>query len=90
MPKSASGILSVNVHREFFDATARGEKTTEYRSAESEYWRDRIETREFDEIHFRSGYNPDPPFMRVEYLGWSREERNGRPVYALKLGRGRF
>ena len=49
--------------------------------------------RQFDEIHFRNGYNPESPFMRVEWKGMHVSNRceNGefndhRPRFAIEMG----
>ncbi|MFH1484479.1 MAG: hypothetical protein ABIH46_00265 [Chloroflexota bacterium] len=79
-------ILHLTLHRQWFDAIARGEKHEEYREVKP-YWTKRIENRMYDEIHFRNGYRKDAPFMRVEYMGWNPGEWDGKAVYVLRLGK---
>jgi hypothetical protein len=58
-------ILHLNLVREFFVAVANGTKTEEYRDR-TDYWRTRLEGREYDILRFRNGYGPDVPEMDVE------------------------
>ena len=84
--RQAGVSLSLNVHREWFDKIASGEKRVEYRS-NTPFWQTRLVDRTYKEVHFRNGYSPTAPFMRVEYLG-VRKERSGRDSYfAIRLGR---
>lgn len=69
-------ILHLTLHRQWFDEIAAGTKRIEYR-ADTPYWRKRLlresfrdgggNYRKFDEIHFRNGYHPQSPWMRVEH-----------------------
>lgn len=77
-------VLKMTLQREWFDQIREGTKKEEYRELKP-YWKTRIEGREYDEILFRNGYNPDSPTMRVEYLGYTIDKAEG--VYALKLGK---
>jgi len=79
-------VLSLNLHREFFDAIADGTKTTEYREYKP-YWTRRLDGREYDEIHFRNGYATSAPFMRVECRGIKVEGRGATKRYVIALGR---
>ena len=74
-------ILHLNLYRKYFDAIADGTKTTEYRD-KTDYWKKRIEDREYDVIKFRNGYATDAPIMLVEYKGYDITDR-----YELKLGK---
>lgn len=80
-----SRILHLTLHRRWFDAIARAEKKEEYRAI-TPFWTKRLDGRTYDEIHFRNGYHPTSPFMRVQCLGLKRSEWQGQPVYALQLG----
>lgn len=75
-------ILHLTLHRRHFDQIAAGEKIIEYREIKP-YWTRRIVGRRYAEIHFRNGYAPAAPFMRVEYLGYFEDENH----YCLRLGR---
>ena len=48
-------ILHLNLYRKYFDAIVNGTKTIEYRD-KTDYWKKRIEGREYDIIKFRNGY----------------------------------
>ena len=74
-------ILHLNLFRKYFDEIANGTKTIEYRD-KTEYWKKRIEGREYDIIKFRNGYAKDAPTMLVEYKGYNIGEE-----YELKLGK---
>ena len=72
-------ILNLNLYRKWFDEIADGTKTIEYRDR-TDYWKKRIEHREYDVIKFRNGYAKDAPTMLVEYKGYTICEE-----YELKL-----
>ena len=74
-------ILHLNLYRKYFDAIADGTKTTEYRD-KTDYWKRRIEGKEYDIIKFRNGYAKDAPTMLVEYTGYDITDR-----YEIKLGK---
>jgi ASC-1-like (ASCH) protein len=79
-------ILHLNLHREFFSQIAAGKKRTEYRS-QTPYWKKRLENRQYDAIQFRNGYVADAPEMQVEFLGVRRIKKDGKNVYAIRLGK---
>ena len=74
-------VLHLNLYRKYFDAIANGTKTIEYRD-KTDYWKRRIEGREYDIIKFRNGYATDAPTMLVEYNGYDITDR-----YEIKLGK---
>ena len=74
-------ILHLNLYRKYFDAIVNGTKTIEYRD-KTDYWKKRIEGREYDIIKFRNGYAKDAPTMLVEYNGYDITDR-----YEIKLGK---
>ena len=74
-------ILHLNLYRKYFDDIADGTKTIEYRD-KTDYWKKRIEGREYDIIKFRNGYAKNAPTMLVEYKGY-----NIGKEYELKLGK---
>jgi hypothetical protein len=80
-----SKILHLTLQHQWFEEIAIGKKHEEYR-IKNAYWKKRIEGRNYDEIHFRNGYQKDAPFMRVEYKGWQDSTWQGVPFYALQLG----
>jgi hypothetical protein len=94
-------ILHMTLKKKWFDLIACGKKTVEYRE-DKPYWRKRLTEpdgmpRDFDEIHFRNGYSPKSPSMRVEYLPnitiingpamTQHGEILGHNTLALKLGK---
>ena len=74
-------ILHLNLYRKYFDAIVNGTKTIEYRD-KTDYWKKRIEGKEYDIIKFRNGYAKDAPTMLVEYNGYDITDR-----YEIKLGK---
>jgi len=81
-----SSILHLNLHREFFAAIVAKTKRTEYRRR-TPYWKTRLENREYEAIQFRNGYATNAAEMQVEFLGMSRIKKDGKNVYAIRLGR---
>ena len=80
-------ILHLNLYRKYFDEIADGTKTTEYRD-KTDYWKKRIEGKEYDMIKFRNGYAKDAPTMLVEHKGYGEVIRTGNGVeYEIKLGK---
>ena len=76
-------ILHLNLFRKYFDQIAEGTKTIEYRD-NTDYWKKRLENREYDVIKFRNGYAKDAPTMLVEYVGLNV----GNPFsYEIQLGK---
>ena len=75
-------ILHLNLFRKYFDEIANGTKTIEYRD-KTDYWKKRIEHKEYDVIKFRNGYAKIAPTMVVEYKGMGIDD--GR--YAIQLGK---
>ena len=74
-------VLHLNLYRKYFDQIAEGTKIIEYRN-KTDYWKKRIEGKEYDVIKFRNGYAKNAPTMLVEYKGYSVGEE-----YELKLGK---
>jgi hypothetical protein len=81
-----SGILHLNLHREFFGAIATRRKRIEYRM-QSPYWRKRLEGRKYEMILFRNGYAKNAPEMLVQFCGLRRYGRGRDAYYAIRLGR---
>ena len=76
-------ILHLNLYRKYFDAIAEGTKTIEFRD-KTQYWKKRLENKEYDVIKFRNGYAKDAPTMLVEYKGLNL----GNPLaYEIQLGK---
>ncbi len=80
-------ILRLTLHKKWFDEISRGIKRVEYREDKG-YWRARLANRHYDEIHFKNGYRPNSPFMRVQCLGIELMDTSTEKAhYAIKLGR---
>jgi hypothetical protein len=75
-------VLHLNLEREWFDDIAVGKKHAEYREYK-EYWKKRLEGREYDIVRFRNGYTLNAPEMDVEFLGVRRKGKS----YVIRLGR---
>lgn len=79
-------VLHLNLHRQYFAAIVAKTKRVEYRRR-SPYWKARLENRKYDVIQFRNGYTTNAPEMQVEFLGLRRIEKDGKNVYAIRLGK---
>lgn len=88
-------ILHLTLKKKWFDLIASGKKTVEYREIKP-YWTKRLFVKHlpyvlspiiFNEIHFRNGYNPRNPFMRVEHENTRKECFNSEIHYGLVLGK---
>jgi ABC-type metal ion transport system substrate-binding protein len=76
----------------YFDQIKAGSKKEEYRLV-TEYWKKRIEGRQYSHIIFQRGYRKDSPKMKVVYNGYQKKNLKheffgdkGVYVYALQLG----
>ena len=76
-------ILHLNLYRKYFDQIAEGTKTIEYRD-KTDYWKKRLENREYDVIKFRNGYAKNAPTMLVEYKGLNLDNPF---AYEIQLGK---
>ena len=81
-----TSILHLNLHREYFAKIVTKTKRTEYRRR-TPYWKTRLENRKYDVIQFRNGYATNAPEMQVEFLGVRRIKKDGKNVYAIRLGK---
>ena len=79
-------VLHLNLYKKYFDAIFDGTKTIEYRK-KTDYWKKRIEGREYDIIKFRNGYAKDAPTMLVEYGGYEIGFNGIGEEYRIKLGK---
>ena len=79
-------ILHLNLYRKYFDAIVNGTKTIEYRK-KTDYWKKRIENREYDYIQFRNGYAKIAPTMLVEYNGYEVGFNGIGEEYQIKIGK---
>ena len=79
-------ILHLNLYRKYFDAIFDGTKTIEYRK-KTDYWKKRIEGREYDCIQFRNGYATKAPTMLVEYNGYKIGFNGIGEEYQIKIGK---
>jgi hypothetical protein len=80
--KPSQRILHMTLVRRWFDEVARGAKREEYRDR-TDYWKTRLEGRDYDIVRFRNGYAADAPEMDVEFLGLDKRRR----CYAICLGK---
>jgi hypothetical protein len=81
-----SGILHLNLHREFFAQIAAGTKRIEYHD-QTPHWKSRLEGRHYDVVQFRNRYATRAPEMLVEFLGLRRYGKGRDAYYAIRLGR---
>lgn len=81
-----SAILHLNLHRQYFAEIVALTKCIEYRRR-TPYWKTRLENRKYDVIQFRNGYATAAPEMQVEFLGVRRTTKDGKKVYAIRLGK---
>jgi hypothetical protein len=79
-------VLRLNLRGNFFAKIAAGTKRTEYRS-QTKYWKRRLKLREYDVIHFRNGHATNAPELLVEFHGVRRIKKDGKNVYAIRLGK---
>ena len=79
-------ILHLNLFREYFNQIVEGTKTIEYRK-KTDYWKKRIENREYDYIQFRNGYAKIAPTMLVEYNGYKVGFNGIGEEYQIKIGK---
>jgi len=83
---SMVSVLHLNLHRQYFAEIVLKTKRTEYRRR-TPYWKTRLENRKYDVIQFRNGYATNAPEMQVEFRGVRRIKKDGKNVYAIRLGR---
>ena len=72
--------LHLILKKDPFDRILDGIKTVEYRN-KTDYWKVRLENKQWDTILFRHGYRKDARKMLVEYKGMDITDR-----YEIKLG----
>jgi hypothetical protein len=77
-----TGVLHLNLHRQFFAAIAAETKRIEYRK-QTPYWKKRLEGRHYNTIKFRNGYARKAPEMLVQFRGLRKRGTN----YEILLGR---
>lgn len=74
-------ILRLMLDHEHFGKIIEGKKSYDFRDL-TDYWKSRLEGREYDAILFRNGYLPDAPEMLIQFLGCEKWSHS----YAIKLG----
>ena len=62
-------ILHLPVKKIYFDQIKSGKKLDEYRLV-TEYWKKRLEGRDYDEVHVKCGYPKTGDMSRVEVRPW--------------------
>lgn len=84
-----NSILHLTIKKKWFDLILSGKKIEEYREVKP-YWISRLISQEqfkqFDEVHFRNGYQKDSPFMKIECKGIKKKHWQGKEVFAIQLG----
>jgi hypothetical protein len=63
MPKT--DVLHLNLKGEYFDAIKCGDKVEEYREY-NDYWRNRLEGREYSRIDIKRGYPKRDDYSKIE------------------------
>jgi hypothetical protein len=81
----ADPVLQMNSSKHCFDEVASGRRKVEIRPL-TPFWRSRLDSRKYSEIHMRNGYSATAPFLRVEFKGVEIRDVEGQPCYAIKLG----
>lgn len=61
--------LFIVIKQKYFDQIKAGTKKEEYREI-TEYWRKRLEGREYDYIIFQAGYRKNAPRLKVVWCGY--------------------
>ena len=79
-------ILHLNLYRKYFDRIAEGKKTIEYRD-KTDYWKKRIDGKNYTHIKFQLAYSKNPPTMLVEVLNRNIVDYKGVKSYAFNLGK---
>ena len=78
--------LHLTLHKRWFDAIARGEKTEEYREIKP-FWEKRL-SRGYSTIRFRNGYAKNAPEMEVEFLGVHvGQSHENKTCFVISLGK---
>ena len=65
-------ILHLNLKGEYFDTIKNGNKPFEYR-LKNEYWTKKLMGRDYDEVHFKSGYPRNDELdkiIKIPYRGY--------------------
>ncbi len=84
-------VLHLNLHLCWFEKILSGEKREEYREL-SDYWRVRLEGKQFDVVEFRNDYKKNAPRFRIEFkeiiiglgvIEWGAPAT--QPVYIIRL-----
>ena len=63
---SEADILHLNLKGEYFDAIKSGDKVEEYREY-NDYWKKRLEGRDYRIIHIKRGYPKKDDHLKIEY-----------------------
>ena len=79
-------VLHLVLKRKYFERIYNGTKLTEYRDF-TEYWKKRIEGKDYTYIKFQLAYSKNPPTMLVEVKDRNVVEYKGVKSYAFDLGK---
>jgi hypothetical protein len=74
-------ILRLTLYKKWFFEILEGKKTKENREIKP-YWIKRLQGKYYDEVWFKNGYAKNAPFMRVECLKITKEEK-----FVIHLGK---
>lgn len=87
-------VLHLNVKSEYYDSFISGDKTEEYRIC-NEYWRKRLESKNYGVIHYKKGYpknNDTNKIYKMPFNGFTKKIIQHKHfgdspimVYAIKL-----
>ena len=77
-------VLHLVLMKDPFERIMNGSKKIEYRDR-TDYWKKRIEHKEYDVIKFRNGYAKNAPTMLDEYKGWDINEDGELNVQEINL-----
>jgi len=83
--KEQDTVLYLIVVKEVWDRIVSGIKDIEYREI-TDYWKTRIENREYDFVKISNGYgNKTRPYRLYEYTGYVKTIKNDVACYAIDI-----
>lgn len=88
--KEKKKVLIIRIVKRYFDLIASGQKTMEYREMK-DYWKKRLENKQYEFVKFINGYSKNSPELLVEYKGLEFpvqcvEYFREKDCYGIKLG----
>ena len=83
--KEQDTVLYLIVVKEVWDRIVSGIKDIEYREI-TDYWKTRIENREYDFVKISNGYgNATRPYRLYEYTGYVKTIKDNTACYAIDI-----